>query len=81
MTLASWVGVTCEMSASAVANITDAPRPCTARDATSISIPLAAPHNADIAVNSASPMRKSLRRPSRSAIAPAVRTVAANGIV
>ena len=44
-------------------------------------MPLAAPHAAELTVKIARPMRKTLRRPNRSATAPAVSTVAASGIV
>ena len=54
---------------------------CIAREATSISIPPAAPQSAELTVNRARPRRKSRRRPNLSAIAPAVSTVAASGIV
>ena len=74
-------GVTCEISARAVANIIDAPSPWIAREPTRTSIPPAAPHSAELTVKIARPMMNSRRRPSRSAIAPAVRTVAASGIV
>jgi hypothetical protein len=69
------------MSASAVANISDAPSPWIARAPTSISMPDAAPHSAEVTVKTTRPTRKCRRRPKRSAIAPAVRTVAASGIV
>ena len=73
--------MTWEISASAVANISDAPSPWIARAPTRISIPPAAPQSAELAVKITRPMMNSLRRPSRSAIAPAVSTVAASGIV
>ena len=52
-----------------------------ARAATSISIPLAAPQIAELVVKIKRPRRKILFLPNRSAIAPAVSTVAASGIV
>ncbi len=73
--------MTCEISASAVANIIEAPSPWIARAATSTPIVPAAPQTAELTVKIARPSRKSFRRPIRSAIAPAVRTVAASGMV
>ena len=56
-----------------------AERPCTFRDAISVPIVPAAPHAAEATMNTLRPTRNRRRRPSRSVIAPAVRTVAASG--
>src|SRR4051794_9762225 len=69
------------MSASAVANRIDAPRPCTAREAISQPMSGARPQAADDALNRTRPIANALRRPLRSASTPAVSTVAASGSV
>ena len=58
-----------------------APRPWTARAATSTPRPGARPHAADAAVNSAKPATNTRRAPTRSPSAPAERMNAANAIV
>ncbi len=54
------------ISESATAETTAPPTPCTARAAISIPWPVASPHAAEAAVNSAIPARKSRRWPNRS---------------
>jgi hypothetical protein len=58
-----------------------APMPWTARDALSIVMSWAAAQRPEAAVNSATPMPNSRRRPKRSASEPAVRTTVASARV
>jgi hypothetical protein len=61
--------------------MTAAPMPCTARAPLSIVMSVARPQPSEASVNSARPKVNSRRRPSRSASAPAVRTVLASASV
>src|SRR3954452_13025100 len=68
----------CEMSASAVANMIAPPMPWIPRAMMRNSASFASPHAADAIVNRTTPIRKSRLRPNRSASAPAVRTQVAS---
>ena len=65
-------------SASDVANMIAPPIPCPARAATRNSGPVASAHSSDPAVNTASPIVNSSRRPNMSASEPAVSSSAAS---